>query len=284
MSQFRSVSARHTGFTLVELLVCIAIVALLMALLTPSLNKARDMAITTKCAAIERGQGIALAQYAVDNQAYLPLTPKNESPVGNITYGMRDWYRIYRDYILPANTLGTSMDSQRNIYNLGLISPAFRCPGVNPTRNIIGYFGPTQGGSFGLWVGTSKPNVFNYVFNDFESGTIGINATKIKRLDDVPDNQIMVMDKNPMCNWNTSNMTLAGTSAADTLPAGMGGARWGMFISAGTPSLGSYSPGTHHSDGANILYRGGDVRWRPAKSYYTSWPAYTTLVDRVDKN
>lgn len=277
-------ATRRAGFTLVELLVCIAIVALLMALLMPSLAKAREMAITTKCAANQRGLGIALAQYAADYRARMPLTPKNENPVGKVTYGMRDWYRIYRDYILPANALGTSMDAQRNIYNLGLISPAFRCPGVNPVRNIVGYFGPTQGGPFGLWVGTSKQNVFNYVFNDFESGTIGIDATKITQLDDVPHDQIVVMDKNPICNWNTSNMSLAGTNSSDTLPAGMGGARWGMFISSGTPSLGTYSPGTHHLDGANILYRGGDVRWRPARMYYTSWPAYTTLVDRVDKN
>ena len=58
------------GFTLVELLVVIMIIALLMALLIPALASARDMALTVACASNERQMGLAFQEYASDWNTY----------------------------------------------------------------------------------------------------------------------------------------------------------------------------------------------------------------------
>jgi len=61
------------GFTLIELLVVIAIIALLMAILTPSLSKARDQARTIGCRSNLKQYGIALRMYLDDSASRFPL-------------------------------------------------------------------------------------------------------------------------------------------------------------------------------------------------------------------
>jgi prepilin-type N-terminal cleavage/methylation domain-containing protein/prepilin-type processing-associated H-X9-DG protein len=60
------------GFTLVELLVVIGIIAVLISLLLPALNRAREQANLTQCASDERQMGVLLQMYRAENNDYLP--------------------------------------------------------------------------------------------------------------------------------------------------------------------------------------------------------------------
>jgi prepilin-type N-terminal cleavage/methylation domain-containing protein/prepilin-type processing-associated H-X9-DG protein len=65
--------ARKAGFTLVELLVVIGIIALLISILLPALNQAREQASLLQCSSNLKQIGTVVQMYIQDNHGWLPF-------------------------------------------------------------------------------------------------------------------------------------------------------------------------------------------------------------------
>ena len=78
--------ARSGGFTLVELLVVIGIIALLISILLPSLQQARKSARGAVCASNLRQQAIGMHMYAPDFDGWFPSAVfKGRWPIGHLS-------------------------------------------------------------------------------------------------------------------------------------------------------------------------------------------------------
>jgi prepilin-type processing-associated H-X9-DG protein/prepilin-type N-terminal cleavage/methylation domain-containing protein len=89
------------GFTLVELLVVIGIIAVLISILLPALQKARQQAVVVDCQSRMRqiGQGIML--YANANKGYLPASQEIPQP---------------SFYVFAYNYIGTALGKQLTVH------------------------------------------------------------------------------------------------------------------------------------------------------------------------
>src|SRR4029077_6981076 len=102
MTEPSGMSRKNRAFTLIELMVVIAIIAILAAILIPNFMHARAQAQTTGCVANEKQVATAVEEYAVDHNgsyggggsvtstllgaAYLGVTPKD--PVNGSQYSL----------------------------------------------------------------------------------------------------------------------------------------------------------------------------------------------------
>ena len=73
----KSATRPTQAFTLVELLVVVSIIALLLAILLPALNKAKAVAVRVKCISNQRHVVLALQMYADENKGKYPTRNPN---------------------------------------------------------------------------------------------------------------------------------------------------------------------------------------------------------------
>lgn len=129
----------RSAFTLVELLVVIGIIALLISILLPALNKARDSANTTKCLSNLRTIGQGLALYGTENKGLLPAAymyaPDNtgKQPYPFATNGYIHW----SSYLYGDRSKRGTRAAYESLQGWdAFVCPSFNNGGIAPTNTF----------------------------------------------------------------------------------------------------------------------------------------------------
>lgn len=113
---------RRKGFTLIELLVVVAIIALLIAILLPSLSKAKELARITQCSSNLRQHAYGTIVYAQTYKNWLPPY-SHKLTGGKYQFVVNHWHRWFRTGSTQYQLLG-------KLYEAGYLEDGrlFYCP------------------------------------------------------------------------------------------------------------------------------------------------------------
>lgn len=90
---------KKSGFTLIEMLVVIAIIAILAAILFPVFGRAREKARTASCASNLKQIGLAVLMYSQDYDETLPMVWLDDNGTAGYQSGDSTWAELIRPYV-----------------------------------------------------------------------------------------------------------------------------------------------------------------------------------------
>ncbi|MBI1375200.1 MAG: prepilin-type N-terminal cleavage/methylation domain-containing protein [Phycisphaera sp.] len=119
-------SKRSRGITLIELMVTIAIIAVLMAILLPALSKTKELNRRALCLTNQRSTAQAAMEYAVAFNSALP-------PSQMVGKGWTSAYdlRVYQPASLRSNPMGIGLLINDNYLPTDKAGPLMHCPSLD---------------------------------------------------------------------------------------------------------------------------------------------------------
>lgn len=225
-------------FTLIEMLVVVAIISLLAALLTPSLQKSLNAARRVLCMSNQQQMGIEFGLYAGENRGYLSLHWPRYVPIYSSaiwsnkdgTPGNPGWGAV------PAANYGGFVGAGKLYYNGGLRDGAIAfCP-VDEQKKFDAsqwptpYWGKSGNPPHGTGFVNTEHNMGYYIRPVTQSTNNYVDWTTVEKVyhrQDKYAQKAILTDKTAI---------------------------WGLLRS--------------HKDGMNVLYGDGGAKWVPIERFF----------------
>src|SRR5258706_2040601 len=223
---------RTRGFTLVELLVVIGIIALLISILLPALNAAKERANRVKCSSNLRQIGQGLLLYANDNKGIYPRTPANT--MGTYTCCTAGGASTATD---PFGTGGPAVNDVTAamfllVRNADINPEVFVCPSSNAEKDTLNNKPANQRCNF------FGPNNLSYSYTNPYPGDTSIGLG-YKLNGNVPADFAIAGDRND----------------------GDGATATGVNSASAASEQKKLNSKNHETDGENVLFNDGHCEW-----------------------
>jgi prepilin-type processing-associated H-X9-DG protein len=223
------------AFTLVELLVVIASIAILLSLLLPALSRAKRTAHRITCINNHRQMALAWKMYSADNNDAFVLN-------GHNLLGDNRPYWVFGSHFRPATQLDTKylVDPQYALFSVYIKEPRiYKCPSDPAKMRLVGRREQATIRSYAMnvFMGTASNSaaVLRRGFASYH------NSVELRQ----PSERFLFIDINP---WSVCNSA--------------------FFVTPGEPYFFMY-PGYFHNHGAILSFADGHAEYHKWKDIRT---------------